>query len=395
MMAESWVMELVKGIGRFFLNPLVYWTIILSLVVSYRRIKQERRLFGQKVFDIFSEWKDTWLVTTIFGLMLSIITIGAGVVFSYETIMLIAAVTILLSITFRLTVLSPVYTIGITFLLLLLSPFALENQTFIDVDLFESPNFTGLSLLLAILLSAEAFLLTRHTRNNTFPDMEIGRRGTWIGMHHLKKMAFIPFFVLIPSGSITPIASFWPYFSIGGETYSLMLVPFLMGFNHVVRGQLPEKTAERLAGSIHILSLIVLLLAAGSIYIGWLSLAAIVAGIIGREYTSYRHRIKDQEKTPFFNQNERGIKVLAVIPGTPADRLGILAGETIIKVNGKKINRIDQFYYALQDSGAYFKLEVIGDNGEVRFVQSALYEADHHELGVITASERSPDSQLA
>ncbi|HLR62377.1 MAG TPA: PDZ domain-containing protein [Lentibacillus sp.] len=394
-MVQTWLMELANGIGRFFLNPLVYWAIILSIVVGYKRIRKERNHFGLKIFDIFSEWKNAGRVTLIYGIVLSVITIGTGMVFSYETIMLLAAVTILLSLSMRLTLLSPVYTIGITFLLLLLAPFVLESQSLIDMDLFSAPNFTGLSLLFAIFISAEAFLLKRHNRNGTFPDMELGRRGTWIGIHHLKKMTLIPFFVLIPSGPLTSIASFWPYFSVGGETYSLMLVPFLIGFDHTVRSELPEKAAVRLAKPARMLSLIVLLLAAGSMFIGWLALAAIVAGIIGREYLNFKHRTADQKKTPFFTQNSRGIKVLAVVPGTPADRLGILVGETITKVNGKKIDRIEQFYYALQDSGAFFKLEIRGDNGEARFVQSALYEKDHHELGIITAARRYKDSQLA
>ncbi|QKY71679.1 PDZ domain-containing protein [Lentibacillus sp. CBA3610] len=394
-MAESWFMELANGLGRFFLNPLVYWAVILLIAVGYKRIKMERKQFGLKIFDIFSEWKNTWLVSLIVGFLLSIITIGSGMVFSYETIFLITGVTILLSLALRLTMLSPAYTIGVTYFLLLLSPFVLDYQSFIPSDLFEAPNFTALSLLLALLLTAEAFLLKRHTRNDTFPALETGRRGTWVGVHHLKKMTLIPFFVLIPSGSITSFASFWPYFSLGGETYSLVLVPFIVGFNHAVKGDLPEKAASRLANSIHILSLVVLFLVIGSMYIGWLSLAAVMTGIVGREYFSYRHRLKDQEKAPLFNKHERGIKVLAVIPGTSADRLGISIGETISKVNGKKVADMDAFYYALQESGAFFKLEIIGDNGEVRFVQSALYEEDHHELGIITTQNRYRENKYA
>ncbi|MFD1361668.1 PDZ domain-containing protein [Lentibacillus salinarum] len=386
-MAEVWFVELANGIGRFFLNPLVYWAILLVIVAGYKRIKKERKRFGLKVFDMFAEWRHTWLISVIFGLLLSIVTIGAGIVFSVEAIILLASVTILLSLSLRFTLLSPSYTIGITFLLIFMAPFVLAYQSALDPGLFESANFTGFSLLLAILLSAEAFLLKRPSRDDTFPDLESGHRGLMIGVHHLKKMTLIPFFILIPTGSITSMAPFWPYFSVNGETYSLMLIPFVVGFDHIVRSELPEKAAARLAKSIHILSLFVLFLAIGSLYIGWLSLAAVVIAIIGREFVSYRHRMADRKMTPFFHRHERGIRVLAVIPGSPADRLGISAGEVISTVNGRKINDMDAFYNALQEGGAFFKLGIIGDNSEVRFVQSALYEADHHELGVITISK--------
>lgn len=392
-MVESWLIEAAKGLGKVFLNPVFYWTFILVLLAGYRRIRNERLNFGFKLFDVFSEWRKTWTVSIISGIILSIAFIGVGMVFSYETIFLLGIVTILLSLTLRFSMLSASYTIGITYLLLLFMPFLLEYQQLIDADLFKNTNFTGLSFLLAIFLMVEAILLRRSNRNSTFPELQLGRRGIWIGVHHIKKMALIPFFVIIPSGLITSFAPFWPYFSLNGETYSLLLVPFVIGFDHIVKGNLPEKAANHLARSIQILSLFVLLLAVGSIYIGWLSLGAAVVAILGREFINYRHRLAENKKTSYFNRTEHGLKVLAIIPGTPADRLGILVGETIEKVNGKKINSMDEFYHALQDSGAFFKLEIIGDNGEIRFVQNALYEEDHHELGVITTGDRYRDKQ--
>lgn len=69
-MVQTWLMELANGIGGFFLNPLVYWAIILSIVVGYKRIRKERNHFGLKIFDIFSEWKNAGRVTLIYGIVL-------------------------------------------------------------------------------------------------------------------------------------------------------------------------------------------------------------------------------------------------------------------------------------------------------------------------------------
>lgn len=202
-----------------------------------------------------------------------------------------------------------------------------------------------------------------------------------------KKLSLIPFFVLIPSGMITPFAPFWPYFSVGDESYSIILIPFIIGFDYVVRGSLPQDAAQRISKSVYMLGLVVLLLALGSIYISWLSLIAILIAIIGREFINYKHRIDDKNSIPYFNPVAAGLKVLAIIPGTPGDRLGIHVGETILKVNNQEINSVQELYTALQESGAYFKIDVLNDENEVRFVQSALYEDDHHELGLIFAGE--------
>ncbi len=380
---ESWLIELLKGIGRVFLNPLLYWSFLLVFIIGYKRIQRERSHFGVKIFNVFSEWQNTWIVSILAGLFISLLTIGLGVVFSYETVLVMSIVVIVLSVTFRLTLLSASYTIGITYLLILLSPLLLKFQTFIDIDLFSMIDLTSLVILLGIFLMVEAILLRTVRREETFPELALSDRGIWVGQHHLKKLSVIPFFVLVPSGMITPFAPFWPYFSVGDESYSILLIPFIIGFDYIVRGNLPQDAAKKMSKSVSLLGLIVILLAIGSIYISWLSIIAVLIAIVGREFINYKHRVEDKSLLPYFNPVVTGLKVLAVIPGTPGDRLGILVGETIMKVNGQEIKNVQDFYIALQESGAYFKIDVLNDENEVRFVQGALYEGDHHELGLV------------
>ncbi|WP_156288336.1 PDZ domain-containing protein [Oceanobacillus salinisoli] len=382
-MVEIWLLEALKGIGRFFLNPLVYWSVILVIAVGYKRIKEERLNFGFKVFDVFSEWKGTWGIAITSGLVISLITLGSGMVLSYETIIVLSIMTILLSITLRFTMLSASYTIGITYLLLLLAPFLLENQTVMDVTLNWETNFTALAILLGLFLIVEALLIRRTHRNQTFPSLALSRRGFWVGQHRLKRMAVIPFFTLIPIGMIGPLEPYWPYVTIGGEAYGIVLIPFIIGFDFIAKGHMPMQAAQKLSKFITLLGIGITLIAAGSIFISWLSLTAIILAIIGKEYIHYRYRVGDRARLPYFHPENEGIKIVSIIPGTPADRLDLLVGETIVKVNGRKVNNVHDFYIALHDSGAYFKLDVLDDAKEVRFVQGAFYEGDHHELGLI------------
>ncbi|UJL45325.1 PDZ domain-containing protein [Virgibacillus sp. NKC19-16] len=386
-MIEEWLIEFAKGIGMFFFNPLVYWSLLLIVLAGYRRIKRERMDFGSKVFDVFSEWKNTWGTSIIAGIAVSIITLVAGIVFTYETILLLSIVLIVLSLTLRFTMLSASYTIGVTYLLLLFLPFILENQTYIDTNLFSSANFTGLSILLGLFLIVEAILLGRIKRNETYPELVKGSRGGWIGQHHVKKLSIIPFFTLVPAGMITPIAPFWPYFSLGEESFSILLVPFVVGFDYTVRGSLPQKAAKKLAKLVMLLGLIIIALAVSSIFVSGLSLVAILMAILGKEYINYRHRMKDRTSSAYFHRTDNGLKVLGLMPGTPAERLDIFVGETIVKVNGVNISSVDAFYQALQAAGTSFKLGLLDDAGEIRFVQSVLYEGEHHELGIIFTTE--------
>ncbi|ASK62731.1 PDZ domain-containing protein [Virgibacillus phasianinus] len=387
-MLEVWAMEFAKGIGKLFLNPLTYWTFIFIIFAGIRRIKRERINFGIKIADVFSEWKSTWTVSIFVGILVSGICIGAGVVFSYETIALLCAVTILLSLSMRFTFLSPSYTIGGTLILLLFMPIIINNQTYFDHQLFEDINFAGIALLAGLFLLVEAILTYRIKQGETYPNLTVGSRGKWVGFHHLKKLSFIPFFTLVPTGLIAPFAAYWPSISVDGETYGVLLVPFIIGFDHSVKNVLPEVAAKSLGRKMGLLGMIVLLIAIGSIFYWSLSIAAVVIAILGREFVSYRHRSKDGAKQSFFSQSTRGLTVIAIVPHTPAERLGIQIGEKISKVNGRTVQNVDQFYQFLQISGAFAKLEVLDRAWEPRLLQTAIYQDDHHELGLVFVKDR-------
>jgi hypothetical protein len=384
-MLQHWLIEVGKGIGRLFLNPLFYWAIIFILLAGIRRIKQERKYFGTKVFDIFSEWKDTWGFSILIGIVYSMLIIGFGVVFNYETIMMLSAVMIVLSLGFRFLFLSPVYMIGVTYIILLALPiFAKDVPFFAFLD---EVNYSGLSILVGLLLFVEAHFLNRVKQNETFPTLIKGERGGWVGKHYIKRTAIIPIFLLVPSGLIEPFADYWPFLSFGDDRYGLILFPFLLGMEHGVRGSLPHVVAQKLSMAILGLAALVFGIAVGSIFISTLSIVAVIIAIVGREWINYRMRVSDQRKSPFFNHTNEGLKVLGIIPGSPADRLNIVIGETISKVNSIKIHSEEDLYEALQQTGSFFKIELFDLNGEIRFVQSAIYEGDHHELGLIFAGE--------
>src|SRR5690606_2579681 len=247
-------------------------------LVGIKRIKQERRYFGTKVFDVLTEWKDTWGFSAIIGIFYSLIIIGVGMVISYEAIIILSIVTILLTLTFRFTLLSPSHTIGITILILMLSTLLSE---FLPID--GEINLSSLAILLALLLFVEAHFLSRIRQNETFPGLVRGERGSWVGRHWIKKYSIVPLFTLVPAGLIEPFADYWPFLSIGGEDYALVLIPFVLGFEFPVRGSMPYEVANRLAMKLLGLAVIILAIAIGSIFISWLTIIAVVVAILGRE----------------------------------------------------------------------------------------------------------------
>src|SRR5690625_6584397 len=116
---------------------------------------------GAYVFDDFTERKNTRSLSICAGLVISLLSLGIGVVFTYETIMLLSTVIIILSIVSRFNLLSASYTIGITYLLILLSPLILEKQSYVLPDLFVNVNVVSLLFLFGFILFFDVILLVR------------------------------------------------------------------------------------------------------------------------------------------------------------------------------------------------------------------------------------------
>ena len=389
MVLEIWLIEFAKGVGTLFIHPLLYWFLLLLMFTGIRRIKKEREYFGAKINNLFAEGKQTLVIALLFSIIVSALAISFGIIISFETIILLGVVMIILSMTTSTTMLSASYTLGITFIILLLISFIDLHrfEAFMQFQDLSAVHFICLAILTGLFLLVEALLLGTTKKGRTFSTLSLSERGIWTGQHQLKRLAFVPFFALLPTDSLTGITPLYPYFEYGNQTFSLVLLPFFLGYQYNVRSELPEKAAEKLGRATLLLGFLVLLCAIGSLFFPVFSLVAIILSIVGKEWITYRHRLQDRRKPAFFRPLDEGIKVLDTIPNSPADRLEILTGEIILKVNGTIVTDSTQLYKALQNSGAFFKLDVLDYNGEVRFIHSAFYEEDHHELGIIFAEK--------
>lgn len=379
---EFWLIEVVKSIVKIFYNPLFYWFFIFIFIVSLRRIRREREIFGIKIFNMFAEWKGTILISLFSGLVLSFVTIGMGFVFNYDLIFILAISTILVSLTFNTHYLSAVYTIGLTYMIMLFLPI-FEGKFNLSIILPTNTQFTQLSVLLGLFLIIEAILIRRLKINQISPDLELSNRGVWVGGLDVNKATMIPLFIFIPSNSLGLISDFWPYFNIGETQYSLLLIPFLIGFNYQITSEHLYEAKEKIGKKTFFLGVFITILAVASIYIPVLSFIAIIVALIGKEFISIHYKMSSKKKNNYYGPLNKGLRILAILPGSPADRLNLYVGETIVKINNEDINNKEDFYRALQHKSASFRLNVLNKDGEVRFVSGSRYEQEDHNLGLI------------
>jgi len=397
-LALDWSFEFLNGLQRIFLNPLFYYLFVVAGLLGFSRVKRERKQFHVRAKDLFFEIRQLLPLGIILGLILSVVTIAAGLVIPIETVIFAALFTFLWSLTTKFRFLSPVYTMGFAFFATL---FFLSKKWSLPLIESHTPEWNQsilppVAALLGLLIIAEGILIFRNGRKGTSPKLVKGRRGLRVGVHEVKRLWMLPLFLIIPGGALQAPFEWWPVFSVGGQTYSILLVPFAIGYYQQIQGKLPVLAVMQAGKKVIIFGIVLTCLSAAGYWYPLASIVLVALAIIGRELLFMRQRLIEDNLPFYFSQRNHGVMILGVIPDSPAEKMGLSVGEVVFKVNGVTITDEESFYEAMQKNRAHCKLEVFDVNEQVRFVQRALYEGDHHQLGILfVQNEKKWEDEVA
>lgn len=376
------LLEIVKAFGRFFLNPIVYWILLLMVMSSYDRIKKERYYFLFETAPLIDETKKTISLSIIATIVLALLSLGIGIVLTYEIIIILMGILLILSITYRFSTLSASYTLGLTYVVLYFLP---DSSKILQK--ITPLTMTSLALFIGILLFFEAILFLRMKGNDFYPTLVHSRRGLWYGLQHIKRLAIIPVFTLVPLGPFTSFGDFWPYFTVAEESYSLFIFPVLIGFHHIITGELPQRAARKLGQLILSLSFFVIVFSLLSLQLPGLSHLAVALAILGRFLIHWRYYRKDVKRPPIFIENEDDIKILGVIHHSPAQKLGFVTGETIQKINGQQISSVDHLERLISNNDGFVTFEIVGIDQKIRTIKNDIYKGDRQDLGILLTTK--------
>ncbi|MCY8488711.1 S1C family serine protease [Bacillus atrophaeus] len=392
-MSVEWAIELLKSAGLFFLHPLFWFFMIISLAYGYARIKRERKTFHTRIADIYDELKFTYTKGLIPGIILSVILFGLGISVPLGMLGIIAVVTAAAALVLRANWLSAAYIVGVSMIIGFgLSYFQAEPFLNRFPQGFEI-NWPAIAVLLGLLVITEGAAAYRSAHVKTSPALVVSSRGLPIGQQISNRAWLLPLFILVPGNGLESHLSWWPVFSVPGGSFHFIWIPYIIGFGQRVQGSLPAISIKTTAKRIAILGLVITAFGAASIW--WMPFAgaAVLTAVFGRIFLSLKQRVNDNAAPFYFSKRDQGLMVLGIIPNTPAEDLELKIGEIITKVNGTPVKHVSDFYEALQNNRAFVKLEVIGLNGEIRFDQRATYEGEHHELGILFVKDNQEEEE--
>jgi len=391
-MVSEILLEIVTAIGRFLLNPLLYIVIIFAIMLGYRRVKQERKYFNRRIIwgwtELIGQWKDGWL----YALIISLIGIGAGLTVPKEFLIILTAVSIVALVLYVMNAMSPIVTMGIA--TLAIWGMSYYNWTFswwkislAGVNL-EDGAIVTITILAGLCVIAEGLLIRRVAMRVTTPCIEKTKRGMQAIVYRSRNVWVLPIFFVIPGDAISAIFPYWPQFTIGHSSFALVLFPLVIGFAKLTRKELPALTYAKIGRPVFLLGQLILVGGLAAYFeplIGFITLAvgAIIRIIIAIYFAQ-------QDKTDHYAvaPSTKGAIIAAVLPDSPAEKMGLLAGECIRKVNGVSIFTENELYEALQLNAAHCRLEVLDRNNELRLTQHVIYSNDHYRIGLLLAEPR-------
>lgn len=392
------IQNLLLAIGLFFIQPLFLLGVALVFISRSRRISYDRKQLRATIYKDHFEVKRFFIWGLLPGLLISLLTVLIGMPITLDWIILYQVVTIV-SLGMGYRFIHPIFTFSVTSLLLL--GLALLN---VDVTQWipQSAAWYGpltegtetafelsqVTFILALLLLLSTVLVL-HTGDMArfIPRFLATKRGKLVAKYRMTPFWLVPLLLIIPGEGFRPFFDWWPVFTFGNQTYSFFLLPVLIGLRYTVQAQMPTEAKDRIIRDFMALSIVSILLFALSFWIQEIAAAGLVVFVAGGFAVLYRHRKREQKWSFRFGPAEQGLKIVAVRPNSPAEKMGLDIGDAILECNQKTIQTIDDYNEALFSNRAYCHLRVKRIDGEIILAETAIYDDDPHDLGLITLEE--------
>ncbi|HEY8414159.1 MAG TPA: PDZ domain-containing protein [Thermaerobacter sp.] len=367
-----------------------FWAVLVLVAFQYARVgHMERALYG-------TELAPTWqrvLAAVVYGIaggfLGGLVMVILGVTLESRDVTYLWPVALLLSL-IQPRFLCFAYATGVLALTTLLFG-------------WPGVHIPGLVALVGVLHLAEALLVYLDGATEATPVVARNGRGEVVGGYLLQRFWPVPAAVLVmlalpavPEGGVE-MPGWWPLIHPAHPERLLQpqwvptVFPLVagLGYSDVALTARPAVRARRTALALLVYSVVLIALAWGSQRAPALLWVAALASPLLHEAMILWGLRHERWGKPAFRSGERGLPVLAVLPRSQAERLGLAAGDRILAVNGRPVARPADLREAAGPYGFYLRLEVERDDRRLE-LETNRFRPDE-PLGVVLA----PDEQAA
>lgn len=386
-MLLDFLVEFGLAIGRFFINPVFYIVIVLGIYLGYRRVKRERKYFHIRILWGWSELNGLLKEGLLWALLISIISILFGLTVPIEFLYFVMVVSIIAIITYTFHFLSPIIIFACCLSILMWMNEQQLSFTILGVEFGGIDGRGGaavtVTILAGLLLVAEGLLIRKYGATNASPRVENTKRGLKAIAYLSKKAWVLPILFIVPGEAINAHFPWWPQFSLGSEQFAFIFFPIVIGFQQMTRRMLPLYVYPKLGRAVLILGELVVIGGLVAYFEPLVGFITLVVGALARVVISIIYAVREKKDIYAVSPKSSGVMIAAVLPNSPAEKMELLVGEVIRKVNGTEVRTERELYEALQINAAHCRLEVLNHNKEVRLTQHVVHREDHFRIGLI------------
>lgn len=376
---------IVKSFSLSLVQP-VFWVVALLVYFQYRRIaRMEVDILGGVQYPIRERVLDSIFFGLLGGLLGSFIMIFLGITMDQSGLEYVWPLAVLLMLVNPRYICFS-YAGGIVSLISLI---------------FGYPriNVAGLMALVGILHLMESLLIWLDGHRDRLPIFIERKDGSVVGGFNLQRFWPIPILMLVlytgpflNSGTIeTP--NWWPLIRMPGVTQSSIFVILngiaALGYGDIVLTETPEKrsrgSAIRLLG-FSIILIVLSLMASNNILMRY---AAALFAPIGHEALIIYGRYTEDRGEPLYVAPERGMRVLEVKRGEPADKMGLKPGDVILNINGRSVNSEADIRDILYDAASHIWIDIVNPDGITRTFEYSDYKKSINHLGILFVPKNS------
>lgn len=390
---QLWLAQIGNALLSLFIQPFFYVALAAMILLLMYRTKLERKLFSVKLYNKTPVMLKSLGAGIIVTIIISTITGFLGLTVTKETIYFVWAIQIILML-FKFRLLSIVYSAAIIILLretmALISPLSLPEPLLTGYNMLMNVSSFSLAFIVGLLIVAQSVILRVQGKHFLSPIYISGKRGKVVGGYTLQAFWMIPLFLFVPVEATTKGAIVFDtavatplFLELGPAAWILLAFPVMIGSSAITTTLKPEQMIKKMSVSQFSIGIVVLIFVA---LVWWIPLLIwAVPIILILSYSVQRSIIAASEANhaPIYVNGATGLKILALIGSSTSEQLKLKVGEVISKVNGQEVKSTSDMYDAISLNPAYCKLEVLDENGEVRFVQRTRYADEHHQLGLI------------
>lgn len=381
----------------FFVQPVFILGLGYALWNRSKRLKYVRKNYRLNFNPSSFEVTDYLFKSLVIGLILSVVVGVVGVPLTIEWYLIYQVVTIVLLLISGTRFIHPLFTFSLTSIATFILDWSgkaipldwLQNivkQEAVAVN-FQVANPSAVILnslfFISMILVFTGHLMKKRDRNKFYPILHSSERGKMVAKYQKRSILLLPLIIVVPGSVIEPIASWWPLFSIGGERYALLLLPFLIGFHFTISTQILENAINSMKKDLYVLAGLSFLLTLMSYFYLELAVWFALILLIGGGFVLYRHRQRENMWTFKYGPADEGLRIIAIRPNSPAERMGLAIGGIITHINDQEMNTKEEFYEMISYNRSYVKMRLKRNDGEIIMVETPLYDDDYNNLGLL------------